>query len=222
VIVGTPALSRFAPREKSLPAVFAMVGNPYFSGAAYDPQHPEWHQFNITGLASPAPVRAALEQGARLLGPRPWGMLFDPLDGQAVELAGKFEAQAREFGLTPLLEAGSDAAADCRGLERLLARGAKVIYLPPTATAGRYAPLLLFWGQSGKVLVVSSHPEAPPQGAILSVILDYFRLGEEAAQLAKRVLQGEPPSQIPIAEKVPVTIRVDEALLRRWSTYPLP
>ena len=87
VVLGTPALMVVAPLEKNTPVVFALVADPYFTGAAYDPEHPEDHQENVTGLASPPPLKAALQQGAGLLGKAPWGLLYDPNDGVAAELA---------------------------------------------------------------------------------------------------------------------------------------
>ena len=69
VVLGTPALMAVAPVEKHLPVVFALVADPYFTGAAYAPGHPEEHQENLTGLASPAPLEAALKAGGRPPGP---------------------------------------------------------------------------------------------------------------------------------------------------------
>lgn len=220
VVLGTPALMRVAPLEKNTPVVFALVANPYFTGAAYEPEHPEDHQENVTGLASPPPLQAALQQGSGLLVKAPWGLLYDPTDGVAAELAQEFTRQAPQFGITPLTETSSAAATDRSGLERLLARGAKVIYLPPAASAARYAPLLLDWGQRLQVMVVSGYPEGSHQGALLWVALDYRRLGEEAAALAQRVLKGEAPKKIPIAQSTPLKMEVDEKLLRHWSGYP--
>ena len=73
VVLGTPALMAVAPVEKQIPVVFALVGNPYFTGAAYFPDHPEDHQENVTGLATPAPLTAALQAGGGLAGGRPLG-----------------------------------------------------------------------------------------------------------------------------------------------------
>ncbi len=219
VVLGTPALLKVAPVEKAVPVVFALVANPYFTGAAHDPEHPEIHQENITGIFSPAPVDAALKQGTALLGPRPWGLLYDPNDGVAVELKDRFLKEAPRHGITPVIAASGDAGADRKGLERLREQGARVIYLPPAPSAGRYAPLLLDWGKQEKAMVVSGHPEWR-QGAVLWVALDYRKLGEEAGALARRVLNGEAPVKIPIAEKAPIEVQVDEGLLRRWSGYP--
>ncbi len=219
VVLGTPALMVVAPLEKNTPVIFALVANPYFT-VAHDPEQPEDHQENVTGLASPPPLEAALQQGAGLLGKAPWGLLYDPADGVAAELAQEFTRQAPQLGITPLTEISSEAASDRQGLERLLARGAKVLYLPPAASAARYAPLLLEWGQLHKVMVVSGYPEGSHQGALLWVALDYHKLGEEAAALARRVLQGEAPQKIPIAQSTPLKVEVDEKLLRHWSGYP--
>jgi len=220
LVLGSPALLRVAPVEKLLPVVFAMVANPYVTGAADDPSHPELHQKNITGIASPPPVQPALEQGARLLGEKTWGLLYDPQEGQAVEVAQLFTKTAPKYDLTPLTEASSDAATDLPALQKLLSRGARVLYLPPTATANRYAPLILAWGRDRRVKAVSSHPEANHQGAILWVALDYRAIGKEAAALAQRVLAGESPENIPLQKKMPVRIEADEKLLRHWSGYP--
>jgi putative ABC transport system substrate-binding protein len=220
VVLGTPALMAVAPVEKHTPVVFALVADPYFTGAAYGPEHPEEHQENLTGLASPAPLEAALKQGAGLLGQTSWGLLYDPNDGLAAELAVEFTQKAPQFGITPLVEASTGAATDPQVLKRLLGRGAKVIYLPPAASAGRYASLVLDRGRRLQVMVVSGYPEGSHQGALLWVALDYRRLGEEAAALARRILNGEAPKKIPIAQATPLKIEVDEKLLRHWSGYP--
>jgi len=220
VALGTPALLWVAPVEKKIPVVFGLVGNPYFTGAAYDPAHPEIHQENITGIASPAPLTAALQHGVSLLGPGAWGLLYDPTDGVAVDLARRFETEARRFGVQPLIETSAGAATDGHGLARLLQRGARVIYLPPTPSATRYAPQVLDWGRGMKVRVVSSLPEGSRQGAVLWVALDYRRLGEEIGDLARRVLNGERPQTIPIVEQTPLQVEVDETLARKWSGYP--
>jgi putative ABC transport system substrate-binding protein len=221
VVLGTPALIRVAPVEKRVPVVFALVANPYFTGAAYEPEHPGVHQENITGIFSPPPLNEALERGASLLGRSSWGLLYDPNDGVAVELKERFLEEAPDYGIKPVIASATDKAGDRRGLERLRAQGAKVIYLPPCPSAARYAPLLLEWGKKRRVMVVSGHPEFH-QGAILWVALDYRKLGEEAGALARRVLAGESPAKIPLAEETPLKVQVNEGLLRRWSGYPAP
>jgi ABC-type uncharacterized transport system substrate-binding protein len=220
VVLGTPALMRVAPVVKKIPVVFGLVANPYFTGAAYDPAHPEIHQENITGIASPAPLKAAWRYGVSLLGPGPWGLLYDPKDGVAVDLARRFRKEAPRFGVQPLTETSDAAATDRAGLEQLLKRGARVIYLAPTSSTARFAPLVLSWGRQMKTKVVSSVPEGSHLGAVLWIALDYRHLGEEIGGLARKVLDGEAPQAIPIVTRSPVVVKVDETLARKWSEYP--
>ena len=119
VVLGTPALLLTAPVEKNIPVVFGLVANPYFTGAAYDPAHPEDHQENVTGIASPAPLSAALQHGVSLLGKGSWGLLYDPTDGVAVDLARRFESEAGRLGLQALTETSAAAATDADALARL-------------------------------------------------------------------------------------------------------
>jgi len=220
LVLGSPALIRVAQVEKVIPVVFAMVANPYVTGAADDPRHPDLHQKNITGIASPPPVGPALEHGARLLGPGPWGMLYDPGEGQEVEVTGLFTRLAPQYGITPLTETSTEAATDLAALRQLFTRGAQVLYLPPTASAARYASTLLAWGRERKVRVVSSQAEINHKGAILWVALDYQTLGKDAAALTKRLLAGENPEKIPITENMPLQVEADESLIQFWSGYP--
>jgi ABC-type uncharacterized transport system substrate-binding protein len=104
ITLGTPALMLVAPVVKTIPVVFGLVANPYFTGAVYEPAHPDVHQENITGIATPAPLEAALQQGSSLLGQGVWGLLYDPTDGVAVDLARRFAAEAPRFGVKPLIE----------------------------------------------------------------------------------------------------------------------
>ena len=164
VVLGTPALLLAAPMVKQIPVVFGLVANPYFTGAAYDPAHPEIHQENVTGIASPAPLAAALQHGVSLLGPLSWGLLYDPTDGVAVDLARRLESEAGRLGVQALTETSTAAATDADALARLRQRGAKVIYLPPAASAARYAPLVLESGRQMQVRVVSSLPEGDSSG----------------------------------------------------------
>ncbi|MHB9073062.1 MAG: ABC transporter substrate-binding protein [Desulfobaccales bacterium] len=220
VVLGTPALMLVAPVVKKAPVVFGVVANPYFTGAAYEPAHPEIHQENLTGIYTPAPLAEAVQQGTSLLGQGPWGLLYDPADGVAADLAQRFIATAPRFGVQPLVETSATAASDGPGLTKLIKQGARVIYVPPAASATRYAPLVLDWGRQMKVRVVSSLPEGSHQGAALWVAVDYHQLGEDVGELARRVLAGEKPKTIPIKENIPLKVETDETLLRKWSGYP--
>jgi len=223
LVLGTPALELTARRIKGRPVAFAMVANPYFTGAAYDPDHPEVHQGNITGLASPPPLATALEQGRKLFPELTrWGLLFDPREGSSLELQQMFLQTAPRLGITPLVQAVETIAAAPRALEALIARGARVIFIPPDANGRRTGELILESGRHGKIVVVNGNPGVQGKGAVLTVTLDYPALGRDLAALAGRLLAGEKPAAIPIRQASPVRLDVNERLLDLRSGYPAP
>ena len=114
-----------------------------------------------------------------------------------MDLARRFESEAGRLGVQALTETSTAAATDADALARLMQRGAKVIYLPPAASAARYAPLVLEAGRQMQVRVVSSLPEGAHKGAVLWVALDYHKLGEDIGDLARRVLAGRSPQDHP-------------------------
>jgi len=221
VVLQTKTLRLVAPRIKKTPVVFAMVADPFQSGAAYDQTRPEDHQENITGLASPPPLAEAQKQ-ARTLFPHltQWGLVYNPTEGPSVELFLQFQALAKENGLKLTAKPATDPAAAVAALAELRQQGAQIFFLPPDQFSQTYAPTLLSWGQEQALAVVNGNPRLAARGAVLSVTLDYAAVGREAGRLVERLLQGETPRQIPITTFSPAQITVDEALLQRWAGYP--
>lgn len=221
VVLGTPALILTAPAIKRTPVVFAMVADPFQTGAAYNPDQPEDHQDNITGLASPPPLKEAIQELRRLFpAKRHWGLIYDPADGSSQELRQHLtrELAAAEQTLT-LVSWAQQPQAEA-AVQELIRQGVEVAFIPPDGTAPRYAAALLAAGQNRKLLVVNGNPRVTGSGAVLHLTLDYEALGREAAALARRVLAGERPKNIPISTISPVKITVAEGLLNRWLGYP--
>ena len=94
-----------------------------------------------------------------------------------------------------------------------------MLYLPPAASAARYAPLILELGPAAQVMVVSGYPEGPHQGALLWVALDYRRLGEKRRPWPGGSCRGGPQKNSH-GRLTPVKVEVDEKLLRTLERLP--
>lgn len=221
LVLGTPALILTAPEIKETPVVFAMVADPYQTGAAYHPDQPEDHQANITGLASPPPVAAAFENLLRLFPTKKhWGLIYDPADGSSQELRQLCLKEAATLGLTLTVISWRDQPSAPAAVQALMAQGVEVAFIPPDQAADRYAAELLAAGQNRRLLVVNGNPRLAGGGAVLSLTLDYEALGREAATLAKQVLAGKNPKSLPIQKAIPIRVSYNEDLLVRWLGYP--
>ena len=75
-------------------------------------------------------------------------------------------------------------------------------------------------GLERRFVVVNGNPRIDSRGAVLSVTLNYEIVGEQAAQLVQRLLNGEKSGAIPIIQASPAQVEVDESLLTSWAGYP--
>lgn len=221
LVLGTPALLLTAAAIKQTPVVFALVADPYQTGAAYFPDRPEEHQDNITGLASPPPLAAAIRYGRQLLpGKRHWGLLYDPAEGAGQELSQIFARESAAAGLQLTRIPWTPAAGAAAAVRALEEQGVEVVFIPPDQAAASYAPAVLAAGRARRLLVINGNPRLGENGAVLSVTLDYEALGREAAVVAQQVLAGQSPKNLPLRVCQPLRVTTDEKLLAQWLGYP--
>ncbi len=221
VVLGTQALMLTAPKIKKTQVVFAMVADPYHTGAAYDKARPDDHQENIIGIASPPPLEEAIRQTQKFFpAKRHWGLLYDPSEGPSVELKQNFSilAQAAGLKLTAVpVSSGPEAQA---ALNDLPGKGVQVVFIPPDQFSQQYAGPLAAMGRERRFVVINGNPRIESPGAVLSITLDYEAVGEQAAHLVQRLLDGQKPGGIPIVQASPAHVEVDESLLSLWAGYP--
>jgi putative ABC transport system substrate-binding protein len=221
VVLGTQALALTAPNVKKTLVIFAMVADPYHTGAAYNKARPDDHQENITGIASPPPLEEAIRQTQNIFPTRRhWGLLYNPAEGSSVELKQNFAALAQSGGLQMTVLPASNGAEASAALHELQRRGVQVVFIPPDQFSRQYSRHLSELSQARSFLVVKGNPRIESQGFVLSVTLNYEALGEQASQLARRLLEGEKPKGIPIIAASPAQVEVDESLLNQWAGYP--
>ena len=221
IVLGTQALTLTAHKIKKGLVVFAMVADPYHTGAAYNKDHPDDHQENITGIASPPPLEEAIRKAGQLFpAKRNWGLLYDPSEGPSVELKQNFAALAQSAGLELTALAARSGSEAITALNELRKKGIQVVFIPPDQFSQNYAQHIMALGLERRFVVVNGNPRIASRGAVLSVTLNYKILGEQAAQLVQRLLSGEKSGAIPIMQASPAQVEVDESLLTNWAGYP--
>lgn len=221
VVLGTQSLRLTAPAVKKGLTVFAMVADPYQTGAAYNSAHPDDHQENITGIASPPPLEEAIRQTKKLFPAKhQWGLLYDPAEGPSVELKQNFVTLAKAAGLDLTVLAARSGPEAVAALHELKKAGVQIVFIPPDQFSRNYAQDLLTLGQERQFIVINGNPRMDHRGAVLTVTLNYEALGEQTGHLIQRLLNGEKSGAIPIIQASPAQIEVDEALLTEWAGYP--
>ncbi len=165
VVLGTQALTLTAPKIKKTLVVFAMVADPYHTGAAYNKAHPDDHQENIIGIASPPPLDEAIRQTQKLFpAKRHWGLLYDPSEGPSVELKQNFAALAQKAGLKLTALPASPGSEMTAALHELQRKGVQVVFIPPDQLSQQYAKPLLEMGKKRRFVVVNGNPRIESPG----------------------------------------------------------
>ena len=141
LVLGTQTLRLTAPAVKKGLTVFAMVADPYQTGAAYNSAHPDDHQENITGIASPPPLEEAIRQTKKLFpARRQWGLLYNPAEGPSVELEQNFVTLAKAAGLDLTVLAARSGPEAVAALQELKKKGVQVVFIPPDQFSQKLCP----------------------------------------------------------------------------------
>jgi ABC-type uncharacterized transport system substrate-binding protein len=117
-----------------------------------------------------------------------------------------------------LLEANVSSTAEVLdALRSLIARDIDIFI-----TSGDNTVLMAFESiakilKEHRIPYFTNGPTDVERGAFLSIGADYYEVGKETARLATRVINGEPPKNIPIVNYVPETMYVNLALAKDYG-----
>jgi putative ABC transport system substrate-binding protein len=187
--VGVHAAKAAAEGFADLPVVYCMVLDPAINGISGS---------NVTGVTLAIPVKRQLEAFRQLLPSlNRLGVVFSP--GKTASLIEEARSASAALGVSLVTEAvqRSDQVPDALAH---LAGKVEGLWLPPDATVvtkdtfrlalelslARKLPLMVFNSQFVKA------------GALFALSPDYGASGAEAARLARLVLSGKKPGEIPI------------------------
>lgn len=177
-----------------IPVVYARVLSPVGSGSSSE---------NLTGVRQIVPARSQLELLERLA-PRTArvGIPYDP-DRSAAWVA-EAESAARAAGVkTVRIPAVNKAdAADALAAATSGDDAVDALWVSPDRTwiNPETVPLLLRTAHEKRLPLLVHAEQLVGEGALAAVYVDDRALGRRAAELARRILRGEPATQIAVAD----------------------
>lgn len=203
VPLSTPALQTAVQKARDQKIVFAMVANPMAAGAA---KSYEDHPANLTGVTVLAPAAELLDLiGRHYPDVRRIGTLYCPAEANSVDLRDILLAEAAKRGLEveTVAVATPGELADA-ALSLVGKRIDAVVQISDNLTSGGFTAVTRAARQARKPLF-SLNSTTVPLGAAVAVGRDYEAGGEAAADLVRRILEGESPAGIPIQPAPRVT-----------------
>ncbi len=202
--------------------VFGLVSDPYGAGVGISSKNHAVHPPYMTGVGSLPPVKEAFELARQLRpGLKRVGLVWNPTEANSVAATNLARSACSALGIT-LLEANAENSTSVgEAAASLLSRGVEAIWVSPDQTVTLGIDSIISAAKRSHVPVFTSIPGNIKKGALFDLGADYLALGHVEGLIAADVLDGRPPSQIPVENMTPVRLEVNRLALKglrvRWE-----
>ncbi len=201
-VTSTPTLQMGLKKIKNIPLVFSVVADPVLAGAGKSFND---HLPNVTGISTMGDYRRMAAVIHQLLPHiKTIGTLYSPGELNSVRNMEEFKKYAAQEGIDLLATPANSISEITDAISALLARQPEIIcQVIDNLTAASFGSIIKA-SNSRDIPVFGFVSEQAEKGAVLVISRDYIQAGKDAAKLAKQILDGADPANIPF-EYVSVT-----------------
>jgi ABC-type uncharacterized transport system substrate-binding protein len=216
----TPCLAASLTSVRHTPLVFTVVYDPIAAGAGTSY---EKHLPIVTGVGSFPPVEDTFET-IRRISPNATviGTLYNPSEANSVKVVGKAREVVKAMGLRLEEVPINNSSEAHQAAQVLVSRGARVFWITGDNTALQAFSAIAKVAQDNRIPLVNNDIDFLGQGALVSVGIGFYEAGLAASEMAARVLNGESPAAIPMADiaivKRGVNFQVAKRIVRTIPT----
>jgi putative ABC transport system substrate-binding protein len=197
VPISTPSAQAAAAASRTIPIVFTAVTDPLAAGLVKSAEAPGG---NVTGISDLSPIGAHVTLIRELVpNAKAVGFIFNPGETNSVALLQRFKAEAGKAGLT-VVEAPANRSADVQGAARGLVGRVQALYVPTDNTIVSALESVIGVAEQNKIPFIAGDTDSVERGALASIGFNYHDVGKETAALVVRVLKGEKPGAIAVAQ----------------------
>src|SRR5215475_3685991 len=202
--------------------VFCLVADPVVAGVRISRSNPLDHPRNLVGIGSFLPVQDAFHIAREMFPPlRKVGVAWNPAEANSRAFVEKARETCKQSGIE-LLEANVESSNSVLEAEdSLVARGAEALWIGGDVTVSVAADSVVSVGRRAHIPVFSITPGKPDRGTLFDYGADFYQIGTKTGELASRILRGADPTQIPVANVIPIHFVVNttatQGLQQHWS-----
>jgi len=195
-ITSTPTLEAAVKKITTLPVIFTVVADPLVAGAGTSFVN---HLPNVTGISTMGDyegmvtlVKLVLPQ-AKVI-----GTLFSPAEANSVKNIAELKKYAEKAGLTLLTVPVNSSQEISDATRSLASRKPDVICQVVDNLTSSSAGTIIKIARDQYIPVFGFVSDQAKMGAVVVVSRDYHQAGADAVKLAKKILDGQKPADIPI------------------------
>ncbi len=197
IVVGsTPSAQTYLRVDKSVPVVFSGIADPVGAGLVATLEHPGG---NLTGTASPVPVKADIDAMRKVLPDmRHVGLIWTNGDAQGDHAQSEAEDHLKSLGIkttdAPIVGTGDLSQA----AEALVSKDVDAIEIPCDARVAQGIAAVTKVAAAAKIPVFGCLQSGPAAGALLAGGYSYVDIGRATAKMVLQVLRGKKPADLPV------------------------
>lgn len=193
--IATPTAQAVAHATKDIPIVITAVTDPASAGLVKSNKHPG---ANVTGTSDLNPVADQLALVRRLVPhAKRVGIVYNAGETNSLFQVKLAKEAAKELGLA-IVEAPVSATTEILQATQAIAGKVDAFYVPTDNMVVAGLESLLKVTNEAKIPVIGGEAGTVERGALITVGVNYYRLGKQTAHMAVEILKGKKPAAMPI------------------------
>lgn len=195
VAIATPTAQAAAASTSDIPIVFSAVTDPVEARLVADPEHPDK---NLTGTSDAIPVDEVMQLCQKLTPDvKKIGFVYTTSEINSQVTAEKAIQEAEKMGYETQLMTISEVS-ELQQAAQSLAQNVDAIYVPIDNTIAQAMKVLAQVGLDYKIPIYTGADSMVQDGGFATVGIEYDKLGQQTAKMAKSILEGTPVSEVPV------------------------
>lgn len=195
VAIATPTAQAAAASTSDIPIVFSAVTDPVEAKLVADPEHSDK---NLTGTSDAIPVDEVMQLCQKLTPDvKKIGFMYTTSEINSQVTAEKAIQEAEKMGYETQLMTISEVS-ELQQAAQSLAQNVDAIYVPIDNTIAQAMKVLAQVGLDYKIPIYTGADSMVQDGGFATVGIEYDKLGQQTAKMAKSILEGTPVSEVPV------------------------
>jgi len=193
--IATPSAQACAQKIKDIPLLFSAVSDPKGAGLVSSMEAPGGH---ITGTTDMPPVEKQLELIKKILPKAATiGVVYNAGEANSVSQVEAFKAAAKAMNINVVEATATNSSLVYQAAQSLVGK-CDAVYVPLDNTVVSALASVVKVCDENKLPLFSSDNESVGKGAIAALATDYYALGKQTAEMAKKILDGAKPGALPV------------------------
>lgn len=199
---------------KDVPILITAVTDPVEAGLVESLERPGT---NVTGTSDLTPVRMQLELLQELVpSVRRVGIVYNAGEVNSVIQVNLAKDAAQQLGLTIVEATAANASEVMQAAQSLVGR-VDALYVQTDNTVVSALESVVLVAERNRLPLLVGEESSVELGGLATLGIDYYKLGQQTADIAHRVLQGENPAEIPIEYQEEMSVVINLAAARRMN-----